>query len=296
MTKRMKSLLILAAALLGSARAEAQTDPTALTIGMYAPSAPFADKTARLNYVQGLAKAIQTKTGVATTGKNFDKLDDLVKAKPDFAVVDGQCIAAKSQGTLLANANINGDTSQSWALFANGGNLPGLQGKKLAYMQTGCRDADFLDNAMLDSEVKTATFFGGLVSKPDVGGAVVAVRDAKLAEALFAPVAQAKGLTKIFDAGSVPNPGFVAVNKGLSAGLVDKAKDAVLGYGAGGGIDGWKAANQGSYNGLQGRMGARVKKPVFASPDPVRMDDNDVVVVPKSEYEQASVKQHFWEP
>ena len=70
----------------------------------------------------------------------------------------------------------------------------------------------------------------------------------------------------------------------------------MLGYGGGGGIDGWRAAAQAGYAGLGGRMGARVKRPVFVAPDIVRLDDQDVLVVPASKYEQATVKQHFWEP
>src|SRR5262249_62305724 len=65
-----------------------------LTVAMYAPAAAFADSSARVAYIQGLAKAIQQKTGQATTGKIFVRLGDLLAAKPDFALIAGQCLAA----------------------------------------------------------------------------------------------------------------------------------------------------------------------------------------------------------
>ncbi len=285
-----------AAALGAPAAARAQTQPAALNIGMYAPTASFADSGARLAYVQGLAKAIQQKTGIPTTGKAYVRLADLLAAKPDFAIIDGLCIAAKSPGQVLATASIGGDTAQAWGLFSRGTEqVPAaLKGKKLAYVKTECRDADFLDNAMLDSEAKSKTLFAALVDKPDVTGAVLAVKDYKAADAVFAPVNQAKGLNKVYESGSVPNPGFVVVGKGMAAATLQQVKEAVLGYGAGGGIDGWKGAA--SYGGLSNDLGAKVKRPVFAPPEVVRMEDQDVLVLPNSEFATATVKQHFWEP
>src|SRR6478752_3792384 len=97
----MKKLaLMMMVALLG-AQAYAD-DPKELTVGIYAPSVAFADSSARLSYVQGLAKAIEDKTGIKTTGKAYIRLSDLTSAKPDFAILEGLCIAAKSPGDVLA--------------------------------------------------------------------------------------------------------------------------------------------------------------------------------------------------
>lgn len=289
----MKKIIVLMVALAaaGSAAADEQ-----LTVAMYAPAAAFADSSARVAYIQGLAKAIQQKTGQATTGKIFVRLGDLLAAKPDFAIIDGQCLAAHAPGPILASAVGGGDTQQGWGLYTRGGEtLATLKGKKLVTVKTGCRDTDFLDNAMLESEVKTASYFGSLVEKPDVAGAVATVRDYKAADAVFAPAGQARGLTKVYDAGAVPNAGFVAL-KTFPAATQDAVRDAVLAYGGGGGIDGWRAAAQASYAGLGARMGARSRRPVFAVPDVVRLDDQDLLVLPASRYEQVTVKQHFWEP
>ncbi|HKA91720.1 MAG TPA: hypothetical protein VKE22_28850 [Haliangiales bacterium] len=287
-----RNLLVMVFLAAGVARAQEQ-----LNVGLYAPAAAFADSSARLAYVQGLAKAIQQKTGLATVGRAYVRLADLTAVKPELAVIDGQCLAGGAMGQVLATATLGGDTAPAWGLYARGAdNLAGLKGKKLAYVRTGCRDNDFLDNAMLGGEVKAQSYFGSLVDKPDVSGAVLAVRDYKQADAVFAPAAQAKGLTKVFDVGPVPAPGFVVLAKGLPAPVLEQVKDAVLGYGGGGGIDGWKAASQQGYTVLSGRMAPRTRRPVFAAPEVVRVDDQDVLVVPTSKFAEAPVRQHFWEP
>src|SRR5262245_40739052 len=104
---RARAMVIVALISAAPAVSHAQTAaPAQLTVGMYAPTAAFADSGARLAYVQGLAKAIQTKTGIPTTGKAYVRLSDLLAAKPDFAIVEGLCIAAKSPGQVLATAVI----------------------------------------------------------------------------------------------------------------------------------------------------------------------------------------------
>jgi hypothetical protein len=299
-TTTMKQLGVIAAASLLALTATPATDsvaqqaPATLNVAIYAPSAAFTDSAARSAYIQGLAKAIQTKTGIPTVGKAYVRLSDLRSAKPDFAIIEGQCLAAGAPGPVLATASINGSTSQAWALFSRGDQFAGLRGKKLAYMDTGCKDIDFLDNAMLDSEAKVKAHFAGLVGKPDAAGAVAAVRDYKQADAVFAPANQGRGLTKLFDSGSVPNPGFVQLNKGVPQGISSNVQAAVLAYSANLGIDGWKAAA--SYAGLAGQMNPRVKRPIFAVPEVVRIEDQDVLLLPQSKYDQAGVRQHFWQP
>lgn len=303
-TKTKISLLgaaVLAAVVVVSASprrnvADAQSAPTALTVAIYAPSAAFADAGARLAYVQGLAKSIAAATGIPTTGKAYVKLGDMLGAKPDFAIVEGLCVAAKSPGTVLAVAAMGGSTSESWGLYSRGDNLAALKGKKLTYVKTGCNDAAFMDNAMLRGEVKSATYFAGLVEKLDVGTAVATVRDFKQADAVFAPDSQAKGLSKVIATGAVPTPAFVQINKNIPAATATQVQTTVLSFGAGGGIDGWRAAAQGGYGGLASRLGAKVRRPIFAVPEKVDINDQDVILVPQSATEQASVKQHFWEP
>jgi hypothetical protein len=275
-------------------RGDAQQVPAQLSVALYAPGVAFADAQQRAAYVSALAKAIQSKTGITTSGKAYTRLADLKAAKPDFAIIDGQCLAQQGFGTVMATASIGGSTTQAWAFFSRGDGFQALQGKKLAFMETGCRDNDFIDNAMLDSEARAKSHFGALIGKPDIAGAVATVRDYKQADAVFAPVGLGKGLDQKFATGAVPNPGFVQINTKLPVGTASQVKDAVLGYGANAGIEGWKAPY--AYAGFGGQLNARVKRPVFARPDVVQIQDQDVIVPPQSKFEQTGVRQHFWLP
>jgi len=291
--------LVAGAAVLAIRAGQSQPAPPAkLVIGIYAPTVEFATSAARLQYAQGLAKAIAAQTGMEAEARSFAAFGQLKSAGVDFAVVDGQCYAGSLGWPILATAEIGGATSRPWALFSGqGGGMQELKGKKLAYVQTGCNDNGFIDNAMLDSEVD-AGFFSARVGKPDLLGAVAEVATLRSAQAVFAPVGSQKGLTKVFDTGSVPNPAFVQVNGKLPADLVGKVGAAVIGYGGGGAIGGWAGPNRGLYQGLAGRLGRVVKQGVFANPDPVRFDATDVLVEPASLDRPASprVKQHFERP
>lgn len=288
----------LALLLITSRPAETQATPSKLTVGIYAPTVEFGTSQQRLQYVQGLAKAIESNTGIKTDAQSYASLSALKKANVDFAIVDGQCYATNSSWTLLANATVGGGTSRSWALYSSlGADMTALRGKKLAYVQTGCKDNDFIDNAMLESEVD-ASFFSSRVGKPDIAAAVAEVVSYKGAQAVFAPSGSAKGLTKVFDTGSVPNPAFVKVNGKLSGAISGKVEKAVTGYGGGGAIASWSSASKSAYTGLSSRMGKTTKKGIFAPPEPVRFDAKDVLIEPATLDDTAvtGVKQHFEGP
>src|SRR5262249_39330306 len=136
--------------------------------GIYAPTVEFGTAQARLAYVQGLAKAIEQTTGIKTEAQSYATVAALKKDDVDFAIIDGVCFATNPSWKLLASANIGGSTSRVWALYSSSGDkMQDLKGKKLAYVATGCNDAGFVDNAMLDSEVDNS-FFGGRSGEKDL--------------------------------------------------------------------------------------------------------------------------------
>jgi hypothetical protein len=278
--------------------ATAHADPDKLVIGIYAPSVEFGTASARLAYVQGLAKAIEQATGVKTTAQAYASLASLKKDNVDFAIVEGQCVATNASWKVLANANVGGNTSRAWALFSGGAdNMQALNGKKLAFVQTGCNDQGFIDNAMLESEVD-ATFFDRRVGEKDLTGALADVASYKTADAVFAPVDAAKGLKKVFDTGSVPNPGFVQLSSKVPAAIADKVGAIVIGYGGQGAIAGWAKPAVEPYRGLANRLGHVQKTGVFATPDPVHIDAKDVLVDPPTLKDTAfvSARLHFVRP
>lgn len=231
------SLLATGGVVLATRTSSSQSAPSSLTVGIYAPTVEFGTSQQRLQYVQALAKAIESNSGVKTSAQSFASLGALKKANVDFAIVDGQCYATNSSWKLLADANVGGGTTRTWGLYSSiGKEMQALRGKKLAYVQTGCSDDAFIDNAMLESEVDPA-HFGSRVGKPDLSAAIAEVASYKTAQAVFAPSGSAKGLTKLFDTGNVPNPAFVDFGGKLPPATVEKVSSAVLGYGGGGAIE-----------------------------------------------------------
>jgi hypothetical protein len=285
-----KSLLLICAL---AAAADAQ--PAKITVGIYTPTVEFGTAQARLQYAQGVAKAIEQNTGIKTEAQSYASITALESAKVDYAIVDGPCYATHSSWSLLADATIGGSTTRPWALYtATGSTMQDLKGKKLVYVQAGCNDGGFVDNAMLESEVDPS-FFGGRSGEKDLTGAIAAVTSYKTAQALFAPVGAAKGLTKVFDTGAVPNPAFVEIAGTQPAATTAKVADAVIKYGGGGAISGWTRADRSPYTAFASRLGKVVKLGVLASPDPVRIDARDVLAEPTTLRDSATVpvRHHF---
>jgi len=269
-----------------------------ITIGIYAPTVEFGAAQARLAYVQGLAKAIEQATGVRTEAQSYANVAALKKDAVDFAIIDGMCYATNLGWKLLATASIGGGTTRPWALYSSAGEgMQALKGKKLAFIATGCNDAGFVDNAMLESEVDPA-FFGARSGKTDLTAAIAEVASYKTAQAVFAPAGAAKGLTKVFDTGAVPNPAFVEISGKIPGNIADRVAASVIGYGGAGAIAGWTKPSREIYTALAGRMGKVGKAGVLANADPVRIDAKDALIDPPTLRDTAvvDVRHHFVRP
>jgi hypothetical protein len=291
-------LLAIAALALAAPRIAAAQGAEAITIGIYAPTVEFGAAQARLAYVQGLAKAIEQNTGLKTEAQSYATIAALKKGGVDFAIIDGVCYATNPGWKLLATANIGGGTTRPWGLFsASGDTMQSLKGKKLAFIQTGCNDAGFVDNAMLESEVDPA-FFGARSGKGDLTAAIAEVASYKTADAVFAPTGSVKGLTKVFDTGQVPNPAFVEVGSKIAPGVSEKVAAAVISYGGSGAIASWTRPTKEIYTQLAGRLGRSVKAGIPANPEPVRIDAKDALIEPATLKDTAfvDVRHHFVRP
>jgi hypothetical protein len=276
----------------------AYAQPNKLRIGIYAPSVEFGTAQARLAYVQGLAKAIEQSTGIKTEAQSYASVTALKADNVDFAIIDGPCFAVNLSGKLLANANIGGGVARTWALYSSAGDtMLSLRGKKLAFVATGCNDAGFVDNAMLESEVD-AQFFGARVGEKDLTGAIADVQSYKTAQAVFAPVGAVKGLTKLFETGTVPNPGFVQLDTKLPQVTADKVATAVIGFGGAGAISGWTKPAREPFTQLASRLGRVTKQGLLATPEPVRIDAREVLIDPTTLRDTAfvAVRHHYVRP
>lgn len=301
MERVAKRLLMLAALLAVASHARAADKP--ITIAIYAPNAPFQSGAERFSFVNRLAQQVTSAAGVAAVGKAFTRSADLELAirnkQVEFAIIDGVYLAERGVPyAVLATATSGGDTAPRWALFSGSvDKIDQLQGKKLSIATSGPRDADFASNALFDGEVQVNKFFAGQNKAPDIAAAVAAVSLHK-ADAVFAPESEGKGLKKLFDVRDrVPNAAFCEVGSALAPDLVAKVKAAVLAHGAAGpGLDGWKASSAEPYHALAGRMGARVRRPVMAEPEVVRIEEQDVLVPPALEAGMPDLKALYWQP
>jgi len=286
-----KLILVLSALCMLSVGGVAAAQPAEkITIGIYAPTVEFGAAQARLAYVQGLAKAIEQATGIKTEAQSYANVAALKKDAVDFAIIDGMCYATNLGWKLLATASIGGGTTRPWALYSSAGEtMQALKGKKLAFIATGCNDAGFVDNAMLESEVDPA-FFGARTGRADLTAAVADVASYKTAQAVFAPAGAAKGLTKVFDTSAVPNPAFVEISGKVPASIVERVAASVIGYGGAGAISGWTKPSREIYTALAARMGKVVKAGVLATADPVRIDAKDALIDPPTLRDTAVVE------
>ncbi len=285
-----KTVVLVAATLAAaSANVRAQPAPEKLKIGIYAPSVEFGTAQARLAYVQGLAKAIEQSTGTKTEAQSYASLAALRADAVDYAIVDGPCYSVNLNAwKLVANANVGGATSRTWALYSSAGDtMQALRGKKLAFVAAGCNDSAFIDNAMLESELDPQ-FFAARIGEKDLTGAIAAVSSYKAAQAVFAPSGAVNGLTKLFDTTSVPNPAFVAVGK-VPAVTAEKVAAAVIGYSGSGAISGWSPGSKEPFVALSNRLTRSSKVPVLATPEPVRLAARDLVIEPSTLKDSANV-------
>jgi hypothetical protein len=294
----MKRLVVLASLVFaGNAFAQAAKK---LTIAIYAPNAPFATGQDRFNFVGRLAAQITSVAGVAAEGKSFTNSADFEKAiaakQVDFAVVDGIYLAMKGvPWAVMATATTGGETSPKWGVFSSTVTAPkDLQGKKLAIARTGSRDDDFIANAIFEGELQVKKFFGPKTTAPDISSAVSAVSLNK-ADAVIAPESEGKNMKNLFDAGRIPNAAFCQIAS-VGADVAGKVRSAVIAYSVSGAIDGWKTGDAGPYKALQGRLGARSKRPLMAEPDVVKMEDSDILVPPQLEPAMPDLKAQYWTP
>lgn len=175
----MTRALVVAVVALLLAPAAARADD--LSVGLYAPGAPFAGTSARLDYVTRLAAHLADATGATPIARVYARAGDLAaaikKGDVDVAVVDAAYLASIGASyTVLATATVNGDTEASWQLISRGGEdtVAALRDKTMLSPVVGGREADFVHNALLGGELPR-TFFKTIDTSPDVVSTLAAL-------------------------------------------------------------------------------------------------------------------------
>jgi hypothetical protein len=183
----MRAILVLLALTLASPSAHADT----ITVGLFAPTAPFPSTAARVELAGKLGEHIGKALGGTGSGKVFARGADFAaavkKGEVTIALVDAAYLAvAGGNYTVIAAAVRGGESTHGWQLVARGAEkLTSLKGKRVLVPGIGGRENDFVYHVLFAGEV-AKDFFGKIEPAPDTVSALAALNLGK-ADAVIVP-------------------------------------------------------------------------------------------------------------
>jgi hypothetical protein len=206
----------LAAAVLMLVAASSVARADTLTVGVFAPLAPFSATAARVDLATRLGEHLGKALGGTGTGKVFARASDfqaaIKKGEITVALVDAAYLAAAGGNyTVIAASVHGGEPTHGWQLVARGGDkLAVLKGKRLLVSALGGREVDFVLNVMLGGEVDR-DYFAKIEPAPDSASALFSLGLGK-ADAAVVPVGLElpAGTTAVLSLPSLSGPVLVA--------------------------------------------------------------------------------------
>lgn len=172
--KRLVLVLVLVLVLGPAAHADT------VTVGLFAPTAPFPSTSARVELATRLGEAVGKALGATGSGKVFARGADFAtavhKGEVAVALVDAAYLAVGGGNyTIVASAVRGGDAAAAWQLVARGTDkLAQLKGKRVLVPGIGGRESDFVLNVLLEGEVPK-DFFAKIETAPDTVSALAAL-------------------------------------------------------------------------------------------------------------------------
>ncbi len=264
----MKRVLILAAIALGAAPAVAAP----VTVGLFAPSAPFASTAARVELASKLGAAVGKALGKPASGRAYARAAEysaaVKKAEVTIALVDASYLATTGASyTVIAVALVGDDQpARAWRLVGKAGVKPSeLRGKRVVVPSVGGREPEFVINVLLGGDVGRE-FFARIEAAPDTPSALATLTLGK-ADAAIVPAAGELpgGTAELLALPALPNPVLVV----YGAATADERKallDAALGFKGDATIGGFRAADADAVRGLARRFATASKQGPFAVP------------------------------
>jgi hypothetical protein len=245
-------------ALLGAARPAAADT---LTVGMYAPSAPFPGTGARLAFATRLGEHLAAATGASRgVGRVYTRASDFTAAvrrgEVDFALVDEAYLAAAGADyRVVAVATRRGARRVAWQLVGRGSarTIDALEGKTIIVPELGGREDDFVIRALFGGDLP-ARFFGKIERAPDALSAL-ATLSLQRADAACVPggLALPEGVSRITSLPAIHWPLLVAL-PGTSDATVRKARDSLAAFVGGDVLDSFQPADARLYEALAARF------------------------------------------
>jgi hypothetical protein len=151
-----------------------------VTVGLFAPTAPFPSTSARVELASRLGEHVGKRLGVGGAGKVFARGADFAaavkKGEVTVALVDAVHLAiAGGNYTVIAAAVRGGETSHGWQLVARGvDKLSGLRGKRVLVPGIGGRESDLVLSVLFAGEV-SRDYFAKIETAPDTVSALAAL-------------------------------------------------------------------------------------------------------------------------
>ncbi len=189
-----------------------------VTVGLFAPSAPFSSTAARVELANRLGDHLGKALGGKGSGRNYARAGDfsaaVKKGDVTVAVVDATYLAgAGGNYTVIAGAVRGGETSVGWQLVARGADKIGqLKGKRVLVPSVGGRETDFVLNVLLGGDIGR-DYFSKIEASPDTASALAALGLGK-ADAAVVPagVELPAGVSAVLSLPTLPGPVLVAYN------------------------------------------------------------------------------------
>jgi hypothetical protein len=253
----------------------------AITVGLFAPSAPFDGTASRVEFTTRLARALGAALGKDGIGRVYGRAGDFAaavkKGEVHVAVVDARylAIANAGGGAVVAVALHGGDDAAPWQLVSRGATaVLALRGQVVLVPAMGGREGEFVRNALYAGELGK-DFFAKVEASPDTASALASLGLGKAAAA-FVPAGldPPQGTQVIATLPAVSWP--VVVVYGLDDAARAKVVAALVAFQGGGSLAGFRAADAEAVHALARRMTPAEKRGPMIVPD-VRIGLGDLI-------------------
>lgn len=272
--------------------------PAKLGVAVFTPETPFAGPGERFSFAQGVAQHLTSALGQpveAFAYKSAADLDRDIKArKVHFGVLGALYVAGRPATRILAAARLKSAEDATWSIMSRRKvGLSELKGKVIQIPNLGALAIGFVQNGLLGGEVDVNTYFQ-VTRSPDVLSAAAAVGLGK-ADLTVAPV-KTRGLVPVVGGIHVPPPVFALLDRNLPAATVEKARSAMLSYGAVvANLQGWQRADERAYSAVAGASRKRVKRMALCGMETVHVELKSLFDL-RLKPEMPALEELFWLP
>jgi hypothetical protein len=243
-----------------------------LTVGLFAPAAPFPSTAARVELASRLGAVLGKALNRPAVGRVYARAVDFAAAikngEVTLALVEAAYLATTATGGAVIATSLGADDqpSRAWQLVApRRVRLVELRGKRVLVPSLGGREPELVINALLAGAIDRA-FFAVIEPAPDTASALAALALGK-ADAAIVPAAGELpgGTTALRALPALPNPVLVAYGA-LSAADRTTIAAALATFQGDATIAGFRATDSEAVRALARRFTAPARTAPFAVP------------------------------